>query len=445
MKQKKIANIMSTILAGAVLALGVLGFAGCGESGGANTEDTHAGDDAHDHESAGMSGDSHSTETSHQSETVDVDGDIHGSDDTHAAEDDHVAEIELGAAEAAEIGIEIATAGPGTIARTITLPGEIKLNGNRVVHIVPRIGGIVRDVRGGLGDRVKKGQVLAVIESRELADATAGYLASRERLELAHEIHERERDLREQQISSEQEYLDAKQALSEERIAHRAAEQKLLALGLSLKALRGMPAEVEADLTRYEIRSPMNGEVIRKEISLGMALEANTEVFLVADLDTVWVDVSVYQKDLEHVREGQAVAIYHNSGEEPIAEGTIDYLGPVLEHETRTALARIILPNPGAGLRPGTFIKARIETGSDPSPVAVPRDALQTVNGETVLFVPTVHGFEARHVTAGRSTAALVEIVSGLEPGQSYVSTGAFELKSILVTGALDSHAGHGH
>ena len=128
-----------------------------------------------------------------------------------------------------------------------------------------------------------------------------------------------------------------------------------------------------------------------------------------------------------------------------MAQGTIDYVGPVLEHETRTALARIILSNPDGTLRPGTFVKAHIAVESDEVAVAVPRDALQTIEGETVLFVPTGHGFEAHPVATGRSSHAIVEIVSGFDPGWSYVIKGAFELKAILVTGELDSHAGHGH
>ncbi len=428
MKRKKTMNALLMILASAALVLGLSLFDGCGGSdeprtGDALVEEQHSGDD----DNASMGND-----------------DDHGAEE-HETDDDHGAEIELSAAEAEELGIEIAVAGPGNIDSTIDLPGEIRLNGDRVVHIVPRIGGIVREVRGSLGDTVRKGELLAVIESRELADATAEYLASRERLALADEVQGREEELWRQKISSEQEYLDAKQALSEARIAHRAAEQKLLALGVARETLREMPAELESDLTRYEIRSPAAGTLILKKISLGEALEANTEIFTVADLGTVWIDINVYQKDLARIREGQAVTITANGGGTPVARGTIGYVGLVLERETRTALARVILPNTDGTLSPGTFIKAHIAIESEEVPVAVPREALQTIEGVTVLFVPTDHGFEAHPVVAGRSSTEIVEIASGFEPGWSYVIQGAFELKAKLVTGSLDSHAGHGH
>lgn len=362
----------------------------------------------------------------------------------HHGEDEHGAEIELTAEEITELGIEITAAGPGSIYRTIDLPGEIKLNEDRAVHIVPRIGGIVREVRGHLGDEVKPGQILAVIESRELADATAEYLASRERLALAGAVHDREEKLWQKKISSEQEYLDARQAFSEARIAHRSAQAKMLALGMSDEALEGMSSQAESDFTRYEILSPAGGTVIHKRISLGEVLEENREVFIVADLSSVWIDINVYQKDLAFVREGQEVSLSMGGGT-LAAKGTISYVGPLLEHETRTALARIILQNPDKTLRPGTFITAHISVESKEVPVTVPRYAVQTIDGESILFLPTDDGFEAHPVTTGLFSPTTVQIASGLEPGQRYVSKGAFILKAKLVTGSIDSHAGHGH
>ena len=377
-------------------------------------------------------------------------GDEHGAEIELAAGeelhggDEHGAEIELTVEEITELGIEIAAAGPGSIGRTIDLPGEIKLNEDRVVHIVPRIGGIVREVRGHLGDEVKPGEIMAVIESRELADATAEYLASRERLALAGAVHDREKELWQKKISSEQEYLDARQVLAEARIANRSAQQKLLALGISDETLEEMSTQAESDFTRYEILSPAGGTVIHKRISLGEVLEENRDVFIVADLSSVWIDISVYQKDLAFVREGQEVSL-SRGGAALAPKGTIGYVGPLLEHETRTALARIVLPNPDNDLHPGSFITAHISVESEEVPVAVPRDAVQTIDGESILFLPTDDGFEAHPVIAGRSSPTTIQIASGLEPGQRYVSRGAFILKAKLVTGSIDSHAGHGH
>ncbi|HUV35507.1 MAG TPA: efflux RND transporter periplasmic adaptor subunit [Patescibacteria group bacterium] len=407
MIRKNAAIGLVLILGFAVLAGGI---AGCGESGERRVEGDHD-----DHAHAGGDG-----------------------------EHDPAPVLEMTEHEMEELGIDVLVAVPGTIGRTVELPGEIVLNADRVVHIIPRVGGIVREVRKRLGDDVTEGEIMAVIESRELADATAEYLASRERRAMALTVFDREEALWQKKISSEQEFLDAKRELMEARIANRAAEQKLLALGLSTDALERLPAQPGSNLTRNEIRSPVGGTVIRKQIGLGEALGGDAEVYVVADLGTVWVDISVYQGDLPFVKPGQRVFIAVGDGAPPI-EGVIDYVGPILGEETRTALARVILPNPAGRLRPGAFVTATVFLDEVNVPVVVPEDAVQDLDGEPVVFVWTGSGFEAGIVTTGRMSGGAVEIVSGLDPGQRYAAAGAFNLKAKLVTGSMDAHAGHGH
>ena len=356
----------------------------------------------------------------------------------------HEAGIEMTDHERGELGIELLTAAPGVIGRTIELPGEIVLNADRVAHVTPRIGGIVREIRKDLGDDVTEGEIVAVIESRGLADATAEYLASRERLDMALTVFDREEALWKKMISSEQEYLNAERELMEARIAKRAAEQKLLALGFSLDALDRLPAQSGPNLTRHEVRAPAAGTIIHKRIGLGESLEEDAEIYISADLGTVWVDINVYQDDLPFVRAGQRISIAVVGGG-PAVESVIDYVGPILGEETRTALARVMLPNPERRLRPGTFVTATVFLDDIAAPVVISRDAVQVLNGEAVVFVWTGSGFEAGDVTTGRSSGGWIEIISGLEPGQRYASAGAFNLKAMLVAGSLDSHAGHGH
>ncbi|TYO95016.1 cobalt-zinc-cadmium efflux system membrane fusion protein [Geothermobacter ehrlichii] len=307
---------------------------------------------------------------------------------------------------------------------------------------VPPVPGIVREVRKKLGDRVRAGEVMAVLESRELADAKAEYLAARERLALAQANFSREERLWKKKISAEQEYLNARQALAEARINLRSAEQKLHALGLSEIYLKKLPQHPEQTYTRYEVRAPFDGTVIQKHISLGEALSDTSEAFVVADLSTVWADINVYQKDLARVRKGQKVVIDLGHGI-PTVSRTLSYVGPLVGEETRTALARAVLPNPHGDLRPGMFITARVATDSTEVPLLVPKSALQTLEGRTVVFVLDEDGFEPRPVTIGRQNGLQVEIVNGLKAGEKYASTGAFTLKAQLSKGAFGD--GHGH
>ncbi|MCK5186311.1 MAG: efflux RND transporter periplasmic adaptor subunit, partial [Deltaproteobacteria bacterium] len=240
-------------------------------------------------------------------------------DDEH---EEHIDEdiIHLTDAEMKGLGIEIATASPGKLQIQLSFPGEIRINADKMANVVPRMQGVVREVKKNLGDTVRSGEVMAIIESRELADARASFHAALERVALAEANYKREERLWKKKITAEQEYLDAKKAIAEARIELTSAEQKLLALGFSTKYLKDIPHDPNEILTKYEIIAPFDGRVIKKDITLGEVLREDNVAFIVADLSTVWVDLSIYQKDLPHVREGQRVLISAGQGI-PDAEG----------------------------------------------------------------------------------------------------------------------------
>lgn len=362
----------------------------------------------------------------------------------HAGEEGPVEEVvRLADAELKEFGITLATAEGGALDQYIDLPGEIVLNADRMAHVVPRVSGIVREVRMTVGDKVNNaGELMAVIESRELADGKADFLAAAEREALAQTNFNREERLWGKKVTSEQEYLDARQALAEARIATNSAEQQLHALGFSDAELKALPGHPDATYTRFEIKAPLAGTIIEKHMTLGENVNADTDVFTIADLSTVWVDINVYQKDLVNIRKGQTVVIEIGHGIAS-ATGTIAWVGPQVDETTRTAKARVELANPDGDLRPGLFVTARVAVGSTPASIVVPKSALQDFEERTVIFVRTEKGFEPKPVEVGRRNGTKVEILSGLEAGQTYVSQGAFTLKAQLSKGAFGD--GHNH
>lgn len=378
------------------------------------------------------------------------DGEHTGEEGGHADHDGHGAEhaahgeevVRLSESEIREFGLELAAAAAGTLDQFADLPGEIVLNADRLAHVVPRVLGIVREVHRSVGDPVRAGGLMAVIESRELAEAKAAYLAAGERQKLALAHFAREERLWQKKVSSEQEYLDARQALAEARIEKNSAEQQLHALGFSDAYLQSLPGHPDATYTRYEIRAPFAGTIIERHLTLGENVNADAEVFTIADLSSVWVDINVYQKDLAQIRQGQAVVIETGHGIPPVS-GTIAWVGPLVGEATRTATARVVLPNPDGALRPGLFVTARVAVGSTEAGLVVPESALQTFEGRPVVFVQDEDGFEPRPVELGRQQASRVEILSGLEAGQIYVSKGAFTLKAQLSKGAFGD--GHNH
>jgi len=294
-----------------------------------------------------------------------------------------------------------------------------------------------------LGDTVRSGQLLAVLESRELADTKAAYLAASERKSLADATFRREERLWRQKISSEQDYLDASNGLAEAKIELRAAEQKLHALGLDEGELRRLAEAPDIGYTRYRITAPFDGEVIDRHITIGETISPETPVFTIADLSAVWIDLRVYPKDLAHVERGQQVNV-RPAGNGVEGGGLIDFVQPLLGEDTRTALARITMPNPEGRWKPGMFVTATVIVDASLVDIRVPRTALiRMEDGDEVIFVEVDEGLEPRPVAIGRRARDHVEVLSGLEQGMRYVAAGGFSLKAELGKDAFGD--GHGH
>lgn len=201
--------------------------------------------------------------------------------------------------------------------------------------------------------------------------------------------------------------------------------------------------EASQSLAPYQLKTLIGGVVIERHVTRGEPVSQDRgPLFTVADLSTVWVDLSVYQRHLAELDVGQRVVVSAGHGL-PEAEGTLSYVAPVIDEHTRTATARVVLENPHGIWRPGMFVTARIEVGRDEVAVAVPRSAIATVEGRATVFVETGGGFEPRPVRLGREGERSVEIRDGLVAGDRYVARGGFTLKSELAREELSG--GHSH
>jgi cobalt-zinc-cadmium efflux system membrane fusion protein len=367
------------------------------------------------------------------------DGDEHGG---HEEDGRHEDVVRFSKDELKEFGIELAVARAGSLDQYKDLPGELVLDADHLAHVVPWVSGVVREVHTTVGESVMAGALLAVLESRELADAKAAFLAAIEREKLALANFEREERLWQAKVTSEREFLDARRVLAEARIARNSAEQQLHALGFSDAQLDELPQHPDKAFTRFEIRAPFAGTVIEKHLTLGESVKADAEVFTIADLSSVWVDINVYQKDLIDIRKGQTVWIEIGHGIQAVS-GRIAWVSPLVGETTRTAKARVVVPNPKGNLRPGLFVTARVAVGSIAAGIVIPQSALQTFEDSTVVFVQTEEGFVPQPVEVGRQNATQVEILAGLEAGGVFVSKGSFTLKAQLSKGAFGD--GHNH
>jgi len=350
----------------------------------------------------------------------------------------------LGAEACKKAGIEVLNAGPERIRTEIELPGEVAFDADRVAHVVPRVTGVVAESRKNLGDPVKKGEVVAIIHSRELAEAKSRYLVYLRREELARTTFERSKSLWEKGVKPEQDYLNDKTALEEVRIELLAAAQKLMALGLSNPQVEKVASDRAEDLTRYEVASPFNGVVVNKHLSVGEWVSENSNVMVIADLSTVWVEIIVYVKDIPSLRIGQKAVVKSDaSGLE--ATGEVSYIGPLVGEESRTARARVVLANNGTMWRPGLFVTVKLVDDAVTVPVAVRADAIQTLDKHHVLFVNYGDEFEARLLELGRKDRNYVEVKKGLSAGEKYAATNSFIVKAELNKGTATCGVGHSH
>ncbi len=196
--------------------------------------------------------------------------------------------------------------------------------------------------------------------------------------------------------------------------------------------------ESNQSLTVYELKAPIAGTIIERQISLGEYASEQKPAFVVADLSTIWVDLSVYRQDLRRVRLNDEVLIDPDDGRGEI-KGTISYMAPIGNSETQTALARVVLPNPDGRLRPGLFVTARLILAARNVAVAVRRSAIQTLENKTIVFVrEDGDKIEARPVETGDSDPRHVEIKAGLAVGEHYVAENSFVVKAEMGKGEAE-------
>lgn len=410
--------------------------------------DMHDEHDEHDHvNEESHEGHDHEPDI-HDQETHDAHPDAHDSHDAHGHSDNEFdGSIELmSKPQTNEAGITTDTIRTGIISKQIKLTGEVTFNQDRIVHLVPRISGVVVSVYKKLGDPVKQGDVLAVIHSRELTDIKSEYLAAIERIANSKINFERESSLWQKKIIPERQYLESKQNYTETRIALQSAERKLHALGFSEQYIADLPNQPHESLVQYNLTAPSDGVIIEKHIVQGELVTTESPLFIVSDISSLWIDLQVYPKDLESVTAGQKIFISALEGK-LTAQGIISFLSPVISQETRTALARVELSNTNNMWRAGLFATAIVtpEHNGENNTLVVPKSAIQTINGNLCVFIVTSKGYFPVTVETGQSNNTHMEILSGVSAGQTYVSNGSFELKAKLVTSQLDGHAGHGH
>ncbi|MEW6449698.1 MAG: efflux RND transporter periplasmic adaptor subunit [Pseudomonadota bacterium] len=362
-----------------------------------------------------------------------------GEKDDHG-NDEH---IKLTDAQVKAAGIVLAEARGGTLQQHFLVPGAITADADNMARVAVRLVGTVAELPKRLGDNIEKGEIVAVIESREVSDAKSEYLAARLSNELQQLFATRQKMLWDNRTTTENEYLRTRLTAQEAQIRFSSARQKLFALGLEEADIAVLPDQPVETLRKQALRAPIKGRVAERRVDLGALVGREgqeSELFVIVNLDQVWVDLAVSPGDISKVAEGREITVRNDTtGLE--AKAKIVFVSPLLDKETRNARVIATLDNPGHVWLPGSFITAEIPLGGAPAKILLPKQALQTVGGNPVLFVREGDAFEPRKVKTGREDDDQVEILSGVEAGETVAIANTFILKAELGK----SEAEHAH
>lgn len=323
-------------------------------------------------------------------------------------------------------GIVVQPVSAGGFAGEILTQGTVAATPGGEAVLTARAAGAVTRIYKRLGDPVRAGEALAVVESREAAQIAADRSVAAARATLAQTTLARERRLFEQRVSARQDY---EQAQAEAAAANAEARRAQVAAGA---------ANVTADGRGVIVASPISGRVTASSASLGAFVQPEAELFRIADPKLIQVEASIAGMDAPRIKPGDRAVIETADGR--AIEGKVRSVTPGLNAETRAATA--VLDVSPDGLQPGQSVRARIipSVASTSTAIVVPDEAVQSVEGHDVVFVRTATGFEARPVTVGQRSAGRAEIVSGLSAGQVIAARNAFLLKAELGKGEGEGH-----
>ncbi len=361
-------------------------------------------------------------------------------------------EIVLPASEQATAKIQTEAVVLSEAPDVLRLTGRITLADDRNWHVGVRTEGAVAEVYAGLGDHVKKDQVLARYHADQVHDLRAQYRSATANLTkakagaaLAQRNYERMQTLLGLKAASVQQVEQAKQDLVSTEAEVQSAQsdvdraRDLLEHDLHVRA--DAPSGNRDEIgDEVPILAPATGYVIEKRVTPGKSVSPSEgDAFVIGDLAQVWMLVSVRPEHLSELRVGQAATVTLPGMSGQRFSGKIMYLGQEFDATTRAMQARIVLDNRGNLLRPEMLANAEISTGSRKPTILVVSDAVQQINGQDAVFVRTAADrFVVRAVRIGETVNGKTPVLEGLKPGEQIVVRGSFILKSQLLRASME-------
>lgn len=354
----------------------------------------------------------------------------------------------------------------------ISAPAKVEPLPTRIADIGTLISGRVRNIYVAEGVRVEKGQVLLEIQGLEIGEIKGEYIRSRAALESARANFERQKKLLQENIAAKRAYIEAQATYAEARAAFSAADQKLHSIGIADEEAQSLLQVATAQdshkssavAATLKIRSPISGVVGRTNVNLGQQVAPDTDIMEVVDSEKVWVVADIYEKNLASIKSGQPVEVITEAYPGLSFKGTLEFMSPVVDPETRTVKVRTTIDNRDGYLKPDMYANMRIFDDSNQQSLVIPEAAVQNDGEIDFVFVLVEDSDEPNHnsgsdhtgdnehakrlkfrkvpVQTGVQQDGFTEIVAGLEAKEKVVVNGAFFLKSEMMK---ENFGEHGH
>ena len=329
-----------------------------------------------------------------------------------------------------------------TLKSYANLNGIVSYNSDKTAKASTMVAGNVRKVLVRTGDKVNKGDVLAVIESRELADFQIAFMKATQDLKIAKLAFKREEKLWKDKLSTHQDYLDKSQALENEKINLIATKQKLLALGYGEAYINKLPAEAPSNLTKFEILAPASGTIIHKSISLGEKVDNDKISFVIADTKKLWINFQVHEQEIHALKLGRVISVLCPEKGEAY-DAKIEYISSDLDEQSRTCIARVAIENNNT-FKVGQYVRGILIKKIVQAKIVIPDTAVQYISDKPYVFLKAEKGFIKRRITLGARVGKKLEVLSGLSKGQEIVVNNSFALKAEALKNP-NAYGGHGH
>ena len=310
---------------------------------------------------------------------------------------------------------------------SLSVPATVRANQDRVAHVAPRVPARLVKVTAKLGDKVAAGDELAVLDSIELGEAHLVYRQAESQFALAKSDFVRASKLVADDVIPGKDFIRARSEYEKARAELRAAEDRLNLLDASHRESERGP------VSQFPLRAPFAGTIIEKHAILGELAQPEKSIFTIADLSVMWVEASLFEKDLGRVRVGDVATVTVNAYPGRSFAGRLTYISSTVDKETRTVEARVEVGNAEDLLKPEMFANAAIQGGATTHALAVPAGAVVLVNGQSNVFVEKGGAFDARAVELGDQRNGAIIVKSGVSPGETVVVAGAYALKARLL------------